>query len=116
MGCKNFLHRNAANAGKNVGKKDEEHICYQKIKANQLFGAANLTDEVYKNDTDKLDFLGRDHEDEASFYRARKKYSNLIINAAKDSCVEAIHGIKEKLKTSIDESYDHERNGSWCTS
>ena len=47
--------------------------------------------------------MGIDHESEASFYRAQKKYSNRIINAAKDSWVETIHGIKGKLKTSTDE-------------
>lgn len=60
IGCKNYLHRNAANARKNVGKKndweiheqkDEEHSCYPKINANQLFRPAILTYETYKSDT-----------------------------------------------------------------
>lgn len=126
MGRLNYLKRNAANArksktkpNKNLNKNDQEikeSVQYPKIKANQLFGSAILTDGTYKNDTDKLDLLGIDHEGEASFYRAQKKYSKPIINAAKDSCVEAIHEMKGKLKTSSDASYDHERNGSWCSS
>ena len=54
-------------------------------------------------------------DDQASFYRVKKKkkkHSKPIINTAKNPCVEAIHGIKGNLKTASDASYDYEQNGS----
>ena len=130
MGRRNAMQQKAFLArSKKVNKIDQQNhlsedeknkvinndIKYPKIKAPAFWAGSILTGGTYTQDSEKCDLWGIPHEGQTKYYEAQKKFGDKIINLAKSSCKESLINSQKPLDLSCDASYDHRRNGSWCT-